>query len=555
MDGLLYFAENAKTAGWTTVNLMADIDLAGKTWTPIDLWSPENAAVITIDGNSKKISNMTINGTYNQGFIGSVANCTLTIKDLTFENAKLTDVNNFSGVVIGYQYGDVTLNNVDVVNAQINTKEIDKGNNEYDRGIRVGGLVGFSPMNVNCVKMTLSNCDLSCTKIYAWHIVGGLVGTMQNFMINTSKWNVTNCTVTNCELTLLTPTAKSTYANAFAASGEYSRTVPAYNKVFTDKGNTATDVTVKIRDGFAYVANGDQSHYEISTPNGLKYFRDSVNGGTSYAGETVNLMNDITLSGEWTPIGTNADGANKFMGTFDGGNHTISGLVVNTDGYLAAGFFGALNGTLQNLVIDGAQITGMSHTGSTGATSNGIAVAAGSIYNTGLINNVTVKNSTVNGNRYVAGIAGYVYGSITNCVVENCTITAAADNLAATEEKPEAWDNGDKVGGIAGYFPQDSNNTLENNTVKGTDDEQTVITGYRDVGGIVGCATGPVKGSKVDNVQLNRDMTHDYKSSEYSGNDAYDFGKIIGDGTVDPDANNTATNVTIDYNYTPSSAT
>ena len=42
----------------------------------------------------------------------------------------------------------------------------------------------------------------------------------------------------------------------------------------------------------------------ISNLTDLENFRDDVNDGNSFAGETVVLSGDITLSGEWTPIGT-----------------------------------------------------------------------------------------------------------------------------------------------------------------------------------------------------------------------------------------------------------
>ena len=42
----------------------------------------------------------------------------------------------------------------------------------------------------------------------------------------------------------------------------------------------------------------------ISTVQQLKDFRDAVNEGNSYAGQTVKLMADLDLNGEtWSPIG------------------------------------------------------------------------------------------------------------------------------------------------------------------------------------------------------------------------------------------------------------
>ena len=46
--------------------------------------------------------------------------------------------------------------------------------------------------------------------------------------------------------------------------------------------------------------------YEINTIEELKLFRDAVNAGNSFRGETVKLMTSFDLNDEeWTPIGKN----------------------------------------------------------------------------------------------------------------------------------------------------------------------------------------------------------------------------------------------------------
>lgn len=63
----------------------------------------------------------------------------------------------------------------------------------------------------------------------------------------------------------------------------------------------------------------------ISTLEELKAFRDEVNAGNTFKGETIELANDIDLGGEeWTPIGHYEGGS--FNGTFNGNGHTIKGL-------------------------------------------------------------------------------------------------------------------------------------------------------------------------------------------------------------------------------------
>ena len=245
----------------------------------------------------------------------------------------------------------------------------------------------------------------------------------------------------------------------------------------------------------------------ISTRNELIWFAVQVNSGNVFTGKTVTLSSDIDLKDEaWTPIGLDADSPNKFNGTFDGQGHTIKNLKVDTEAaYTAAGFFGALNGTAKNFTIDGATINHIS----TGTESdNGIAVVAGSIYMSGSIEGVTVKNATVTGNRYVGGISGYTYGTVKNCVVENVTLTATPNSESGT------YANGDKVGGIAGYFVSDNVYQITGNTVT-----NAVIKGYRDLGGVVGCAGGA---NAVTNniVAGTNSITVDQKTNYYGDREA-----------------------------------
>ena len=55
-------------------------------------------------------------------------------------------------------------------------------------------------------------------------------------------------------------------------------------------------------------------------------FANAVNGGKSYAGETVTLGADLDLAGvTWTPIGNST---NSFNGIFDGNGKVIKNLTV-----------------------------------------------------------------------------------------------------------------------------------------------------------------------------------------------------------------------------------
>ena len=72
--------------------------------------------------------------------------------------------------------------------------------------------------------------------------------------------------------------------------------------------------------------------YQISTAEGLKRFRDIVNGSngqTQNRGAYAVLTANIDLNNEpWTPIGPSESGS--YTGTFDGKGHTIKNLNVSS---------------------------------------------------------------------------------------------------------------------------------------------------------------------------------------------------------------------------------
>ena len=84
--------------------------------------------------------------------------------------------------------------------------------------------------------------------------------------------------------------------------------------------------------------------YQISTADGLKWFRDKVNNAKT-SDETkicVVLTEDSDLNGEaWTPIGIGGDvywGISSYSGTFDGKGHTIKNLTIDNSSAQYVGF-------------------------------------------------------------------------------------------------------------------------------------------------------------------------------------------------------------------------
>lgn len=160
--------------------------------------------------------------------------------------------------------------------------------------------------------------------------------------------------------------------------------------------------------------------YKISSVADLQALATAVNNNNSFSGIYFELTTDITLSGEWTPIGINRQLASNypFSGTFDGGGHTISGLYINAK-ITSMGLFGEISdATIKNLgVINGSVTqTGADNAYYTGGiVGNAVDSTLQNCYYTGNVSQNSGRNSTTKS--YLGGIVGYA-GS--GCVVKNC---------------------------------------------------------------------------------------------------------------------------------------
>ena len=156
--------------------------------------------------------------------------------------------------------------------------------------------------------------------------------------------------------------------------------------------------------------------YTVASEDGLRTFAAMVNDGQT----DVNciLECDITLSGDWTPIGNSYGTA--YTGAFDGQGHTISGLTINTPDETCVGMFGYVGetGKVQNLNLENVNISG----------SNNVGGVAG--WNKGAITGCMVSGS-VSGSNSVGGVAGQNAGMITGCcfVGDNVICTVAVSDV------------------------------------------------------------------------------------------------------------------------------
>lgn len=139
-------------------------------------------------------------------------------------------------------------------------------------------------------------------------------------------------------------------------------------------------------------AGSEQNPYLIKNKKDIIELRNQINSGDNeYNGIYFELTNDITLTGEWTPIGTDDF---QFKGHLDGRNHGVRNVnITSTSDFV--GFFTQLSDAeITNFRILSGQIKGDS-------------IVGGLV---GLAKNTTITNcanaATVEGNAIVGGIAG-----------------------------------------------------------------------------------------------------------------------------------------------------
>ncbi len=240
--------------------------------------------------------------------------------------------------------------------------------------------------------------------------------------------------------------------------------------------------------------------YLIPDKEALEVFREYVNAGNDCAELYFKVTEDIDLKGndndQWTPIGS---GSHEFQGTFDGDNHTISGLYinnVNNDSGNYQGLFGYIgeSGTAKNLTVDGTVSCFM----------NGAGIAG---QNDGRVENCHNKcnvNATfVN----CGGVVGENYsGTVTNCY-NTGEITG-----------------GNRVGGIVGS----SNGTVQDCYNTGN------ISGENNIGGI----TGKIYEGTVTNCYNTGKIHGNYAGGITGGNEGavkncYNTGNISGESDID----------------------
>ena len=228
--------------------------------------------------------------------------------------------------------------------------------------------------------------------------------------------------------------AKESLTDDELAGLDLTRYDAAANALLALWGEAPTD-EVELLDNYATPTKDGEGYYQITNESELRWFADKVNKGESRI--NARLMNDITVekNTQWTPIGTERK---PFEGIFDGNGKTITGLTCTDKSKDYVGLVG---------YADGATIQ-----------------------------NVTVKDSSFNGNKYIGAVCGFIVGStffggtITGC-------TNSGSTVKGWRNSGSSGDPGRNIGGIVGRAKYATVQRCVN-----TGD----VTGINYLGGIVG---------------------------------------------------------------------
>ena len=202
-----------------------------------------------------------------------------------------------------------------------------------------------------------------------------------------------------------------------------------------------------------YTVSEDGKTYTVYTADGLLAWNKAVQNDLTL---NCTLTADITLTGEWTPIGTESQ---PYTGTFDGNGKTITGLKIDQSGTDNVGLIGRLGsgGKVQDVTLTEVNVTGGTYVGGIAGQTDGT------------VENCSV-NGTVTGQNQTGGIVGRNFSTISGCSAEG-TVTGNTN-----------------VGGISGLcVPNYDTGTgsLIGSTIEGCH-STAAVSGISSVGGVVG---------------------------------------------------------------------
>jgi len=528
------------TTGWESnwSTWATSTPVGPKAWTPIGTNATAQQFRGTFDGNSHTVSGVYINGTstyrglfgyvgtngivknlgitnsyirgdqYTGGLVGYINSNGNVINSYT-SGIMVVATGNNSGGLIGSNYGNV-INSYTIGTSVVATT----GNN-------IGGLIGI---NGSSGPGTVNNCYSTSVVNGGALNIGGLVGNNSGTISN-SYYDKTISGQTDAKGDGKTTVEMQSQALVDALN--FSAGLLSANEWQFNSGDYPTlknTLATNPLDGkFANDNAGTEPNpYIINTAAHLKNL-SSLASKTDFKGYYFKLGQNIAFAGGDNPLTAIGSKVKPFNGTFDGDNKTISNVLITAAPSADyQGLFGYLgtNGMLKNLGVTNSKVQGATYVGGlvgyNDGTINGSSfdgnvtgeeVVGGLVGNNAFKINTSHSTGEVNGEEYaedVGGLAGNNSGTISN---------SYSTSDVTTEE-------GSYVGGFVGTNSGTINNSYSTGAVEGDitiggfvgRNQATIYSSYStgkvtagtvmncSAGGLVGCnySAGKIYNSYYD---------------------------------------------------------
>lgn len=360
----------------------------------------------------------------------------------TINNIKI--INGRNAIINGISHDDNTITNTyckSIINVSSYTTIGEKEQISIS-GISYGDV---STTNINNVyadnQIFYNNQTTDATKIQIGKISCQSASTVANSTINIVPNQIINLGTTeatiNDKVTDYKIIRKEDFSNGKVCYGLNNGGTYFYQiigmdayPVLTNNNSTIKQLTISMHPSplneFYYNNDFDGN---ICSYYDLCLFRNLVNSGTNFQGQTINLLCDIDMNGdEWIPIGVNGF---PFRGSFNGNNHVIKNMVLRLNLSLGTtnptryiGLFGVVGSTTQttdilirDIIID--KSCQMKYDSYSGIIYSSYVVG---YFNKGTIDNCKVyANVNLNNNIktiYYASFAGFIRDD--DCIISNC---------------------------------------------------------------------------------------------------------------------------------------
>ena len=499
------------------------------TWQPIS-----NVYYFTgsFDGQGHSITGLYTNADSYSGLFARAGSASAIIANVVIKDSYIRGTR--SGGIVAYALSGSTITNCAVENSYVVGSEL--------RG--TGGIVGYSGSTSTVIQhcyntstiysstydvggvlgrgyATITNC-YNQGSVSGNNYIGGIVGYLTGSSSVTNCYNSSDITCASSYVGGIvgySPSSSTTYSDCYCvmdsirgtkksveefASGEVTYLLNNgqngvwFQKIGTDTYphfNETGDNTVYLSnttytntptDDFLYGGGtGSKNNpFIIQTRAHLEKLATKVNSGVTYEGYYFLVANNIDLTTEpWTPIGRFASSTDvkPFRGYFDGGNHIIDHLTIQSTQSGTAGLFGmVLAGEIRNIILTNVNIErpvneGWSFAGAVVARANYAIIEncearSGSI-TTGLdnanggivgrfsggtvrncINRLNITSSTGANTNYNGGVVGYLEAGVDWRGYTNPYADRRASRVEDCRNYGNITSSGSYVGGIVGSF-------------------------------------------------------------------------------------------------------